>query len=198
MMPTSSFASYIQATVPVTASALAEILAAYTPRILRKNEFLLHQGEVSNEYLFLEEGILRAFTLDPQGNEITTFFYTSDQMVFEVASLFTRTTAGESMQALTDCRGYSLTLDQLNALFHRLPEFREFGRRMLVRGFADFKLRTLALISQTAEERYRHLLATNPALFQHAQLRHIASYLGVTDSSLSRIRSAGGKKPLRG
>jgi len=194
-MHTSSFASYIQASVPVTAPALAEILAAYAPRILRKNEFWLHQGEVSNEYLFPEEGILRAFTLDPEGNEITTFFYTSNHMVFEVASLFTRTVSSESMQALTNCRGYSLTLDQLNALFHGLPEFREFGRKMLVKGFADFKQRTLALINQSAEERYRHLLATNPALFQHARLRHIASYLGVTDSSLSRIRRDGGKKP---
>ena len=197
-MDMSSFAEYIQATVPVTSQALAEILAAYEPRILRKNEFLLHQGEVSNDYLFLEEGLLRAFTLDPEGNEVTTFFYSSNQMVFEVASLFTRVPSAESIQALADCRGYSLTLDKLNALFHGLPEFREFGRKMLVKGFADFKQRALALINKSAEERYLHLLTTKPALFQHAQLRHIASYLGVTDSSLSRIRKEMGKKPVRG
>ena len=196
-MDMSSFGAYIQATVPVTSQGLADILAAYEPRILRKNEFLLHQGEVSNDYLFLEAGLLRAFTLDPEGNEVTTFFYFSNQMVFEVASLFTRIPAAESIQALTDCRGYSLTLDKLNTLFHGVPEFREFGRKMLVKGFADFKQRALALIQQSAEERYRHLLATNPALFQHAQLRHIASYLGVTDSSLSRIRRDTGRRPAR-
>ena len=196
-MNTDAFAAYIQAAVPVSSQALAEIMAAYEPRILRKNEFLLHQGEVSNDYLFLEEGILRAFTLDPEGKEATTFFYTGNQMVFEVGSLFTRTVSGESIQALTDCRGYSLTLDKLNALFHGLPEFREFGRKMLVKAFADFKHGALALINQGAEERYAHLLTTNPALFQCAQLRHIASYLGVTDSSLSRIRKQMGKKPER-
>lgn len=197
-MNASSFATYIQTAIPITPSALAAILAAYEPRVLRKNEFLVHQGEISNDYLFLEEGMLRAFTLDPEGQEVTTFFYTGNQMVFEVASLFTRTASGESIQALTDCRGYSLTLDKLNALFHGLPEFREFGRKMLVKGFADFKQRALALIQQSAEERYLHLLATNPALFQHAQLRHIASYLGITDSSMSRIRRDMGKKPAKG
>ena len=73
-------------------------------------------------------------------------------------------------------------------LFHSLPEFRDFGRAILVKGFATLKLRMLSMITETAEERYAALLQSNPEIFQQAPLKYIASYLGITDTSLSRIR----------
>jgi ribosomal protein L10 len=79
-------------------------------------------------------------------------------------------------------------------LFHEVPEFREFARMVLVREFAAYKQRTLAMINKSAEERYIELLSDNREIFQHAQLKHIASYLGVTDTSLSRIRREFSKK----
>jgi CRP-like cAMP-binding protein len=90
--------------------------------------------------------------------------------------------------------GCSITFEQLNHLFHSLPEFREFGRRILVRGYAALKARMLSMITDTAEERYEKLLQSNPEVFQHAALKHIASYLGITDTSLSRIRKELTKK----
>jgi hypothetical protein len=80
--------------------------------------------------------------------------------------------------------------ETLNKLFHSTPEFREFGRSILVKGFAEFKNRTFSLINKTAEERYKFLLESKPEIFQYASLKHIASYLGVTDTSLSRIRKS--------
>jgi len=82
----------------------------------------------------------------------------------------------------------------LNKLFHELYEFREFGRHILVKGFAALKSRMLSMITETAEERYAGLLKTNPEIFQHAPLKTIASYLGITDTSLSRIRKEFSKK----
>ena len=69
-----------------------------------------------------------------------------------------------------------------------MPEFREFGRSILVNAYAQLKQRMLGMIQQSAEERYAYLLQTNPDIFQHAALKNIATYLGVTDTSLSRIR----------
>lgn len=92
------------------------------------------------------------------------------------------------MQAITDSEGWCITYEQLNMLFHALPEFREFGRKMLVDGFSSLKTRMLSMITDTADERYAKLLVTNPEILRHAPLKHIASYLGVTDTSLSRIR----------
>jgi CRP-like cAMP-binding protein len=185
---------FIQSNIPVSGQALTTIIEHFDERIIKKNEFFLKEGKVSNDYLYLEEGCLRAFTHDTDGNEVTTYFYSRNKYVFEVSSLFMRTASTESIQALTDCRGYSITFDTLNMLFHSLPEFREFGRMMLVKAFAAFKQRTLELINRSAEERYEHLIDTDKEVLQHAQIKHIASYLGITDTSLSRIRREYAKK----
>lgn len=131
---------------------------------------------------------MRAFSFDPDGNEVTTAFHTTTYPVFEVASFFNRTPSRENIQALTDCDGWVITYEKLNSLFHSIPEFRNFGRSILVMGFASLKTRMLSLVTETAEERYISLLKSNPEIFHYAPLKQIASYLGITDTSLSRIR----------
>jgi CRP-like cAMP-binding protein len=165
-----------------------EIAGHFSEKVIPKNEYFFKAGRVSNEYLFLDEGFMRAFAIDTEGNEVTTGFFSGNRVVLEVSSFFTHTISKENLQALTDCRGWYLTYDQLNNLFHGLHEFREFGRSVLVRYLTFLKGRMLSMITETAEERYTRLLTSNPEIFQHAPLKTIASYLGITDSSLSRIR----------
>lgn len=179
---------------PPTSSKIEEIVSFFEERTLKKEELFLEIGDVSNEYLFLEQGFIRAYTYDHHGNDVTTAFYSNNNVVFEPASFFMRMKSEENFQALTDCKGYSITYEKLNTLFHSIPEFREFGRMMLVKGFVAFKQRTLGLINKSAEERYADLLLKNKEIFQFAPLKHIASYLGVTDTSLSRIRKEVSKK----
>lgn len=172
----------------VSAAAAAVFAGQFEPISLAKNDFFLKEGSISDQYLFLESGCMRAFAIDTEGNEITTNFCSSGTVVFEVSSFFNRTKSQENIQALTNCSGWYIDYATLNHLFHTMPEFREFGRSLLVSGFAALKNRMLSMITATAEERYEKLLQTNPSIFQTAALKHIASYLGVTDSSLSRIR----------
>jgi CRP-like cAMP-binding protein len=167
------------------AEAIAE---HFKPKSIARNQFLLTEGQLSDEYFFMRSGFLRAFAYDTDGNDVTTNFYIDNQVVFEVSSFFNRTISKENIQALTDCEGWYITYAQLNMLFHSMQEFREFGRSVLVKGFAALKVRMLSMITETAEERYAHLLQHNPKLFEHVPLKYIASYLGITDSSLSRIR----------
>jgi CRP-like cAMP-binding protein len=174
----------------LTHESAAYIADQFELKELKKDDRFIKAGRVPNEYMFLEKGFIRSFVLDTEGNEVTLNFYTSNNVVFEVASFFQRTPSQETFEATTDCIGWVLSYEKLNNLFHTLPEFREFGRAMLVRGFITFKLRTLSMINKTAEERYAMLLQSNPEIFEHASLKHIASYLGVTDTSLSRIRKA--------
>lgn len=180
--------TFIKNHSPANSEVARAIADQFDERLFLKNEYFLRAGQVSNGYLFLVEGYMRNFTFDADGHEVTTYFHRSNKAVFEVSSLFLRTVSTENIQALSDCRGYTLSFDKLNMLFHSIPEFREFGRAMLVKEFAAFKQRTLALINKSAEERYTDLMETNKELFQYAQLKHIASYLGITDTSLSRIR----------
>ena len=174
----------------------AEIAVHFTEKAIGKHDFLLREGQVSNEYFFLGVGFMRAFAHDPAGNDVTTGFYAGGQIVLECSSFFNRTPSLENVQALTDCRGWFISYQQLNALFHSRNEFREFGRSILVKGFAGLKGRMLAMITKSAAQRYESLLKESPQIVQHAPLKNIASYLGITDSSLSRIR-AGAKDSLR-
>ena len=179
---------FIQRNSPASRSIVADIADEFTECRFVKNEYLVREGKISDSYLYLTDGCMRAFTLDTNGNEVTTNFFLKNRVVFDVSSFFMRIPSTETIQALAPCTGFIITFEQVNRLFHTIPEFREFGRTMLVKEFALFKQRTLALINKSAEERYAELIATNKDIFQYAQLKQIASYLGVTDTSLSRIR----------
>jgi CRP-like cAMP-binding protein len=172
----------------VSISKAQEIAEHFSKKEFAKNDWVLKEGQVSDEYIFLEKGFMRAFAIDLNGNDVTTNFYNDNQVVFEVHSFFNRTRSKENIQALTDCITWYINYNQLNNLFHTIYEFREFGRSILVKGFSALKNRMLTTITGTAEERYAELLSTKPEIFQNAALKHIASYLGITDTSLSRIR----------
>ncbi|HEV8283087.1 MAG TPA: Crp/Fnr family transcriptional regulator [Chitinophagaceae bacterium] len=159
----------------------------YEERHFVKDEFFLKQGKVSDS-VFLIEGLMRAYTFTPKGNEVTTNFFSQYQAVYDPASFFQQTPSMENIQAVTECLTYSISYDKVNKLFHTIPEFREFGRLMLLEELVSFKQRTLAVINRSAEERYVDLMKEHQDILQNAPLKHIASYLGITDSSLSRIR----------
>jgi CRP-like cAMP-binding protein len=179
---------FFQSTSYFSAQQVQEIMQLFEEKEVEKNELLLREGQVSNDYYFLEEGFMRAFVYDLDGKDVTTSFYPPGTVVVEVSSFFNRIPSRENIQALADCKGQFITYEQLNHLFHAYPEFREFGRSILVRILTALKNRTLSMITETAEQRYEHLLKSNPDIFQNVPLKHIASFLGITDTSLSRIR----------
>ncbi|MBF4516918.1 Crp/Fnr family transcriptional regulator [Flavobacterium sp. ANB] len=185
---------YLKSTNLISLDVAVEIANHFESKLILKNQKILEEGMVSDEYLFLEKGFMRSFAHDTEGNEVTTNFYSPGDVIFEVASFFNRTKSKENIQALTDCEAWYITYEQLNDLFHALPEFREFGRSILVKGFSGLKIRMLSMITETAEERYIYLLKANPEIFQQASLKNIASFLGITDTSLSRIRKELSKK----
>jgi CRP-like cAMP-binding protein len=154
----------------------------------RRSSYLLKEGAVCDTYLFLQSGFMRSFAHDIDGKEITTNFYSPGSVVFEVSSFFQRNRSKENIIALADCTGWQISYEGLNRLFHEIPEFREFGRSILVRNLAQLKTRMLSMITETAEERYTQLVDRQPEVFRFAALKDIATYLGVTDTSLSRIR----------
>jgi CRP-like cAMP-binding protein len=189
-MNTEPLINFIKATIPhfkIGEEGLLKTAECFEELELEKGEYLLKQGKKSGYFIMLE-GYLRAYTFNEEGDEITTYFYPSNRVVFEVASFFQGLPSEENIIALTKCSGYYTNFEKLNGMFHSVPEFREFGRAVLVKEFVAYKQRTLAMINKTAEERYALLLQNNKDIFQYAQLKHIASYLGITDTSLSRVR----------
>lgn len=165
-----------------------EIASYFEPANYKKGAFFLGEGERSNDYLFLEQGIMRSYLFDTEGTEVTTNFYSPGTVVFEAASFFQHIPSQENIVAMTDCLAWKITFEKLNEIFHALPAFRETGRAILVKLLVALKMRTLSMINKTAEQRYVALLSSHSEIFQHVPLKYIASYLGITDTSLSRIR----------
>lgn len=172
----------------VSHSGAEQMAEFFDPTEYTRSAFFLKEGSVANHYFFLEEGFMRSFAYDIDGRDITTNFYSSGQVVFEVSSFFRRTRSQENIITLTDCSGWQISYEGLNKLFHDLPEFREFGRYILVKLLSQLKTRMLSMITETAEERYNNLIHNHQEIFQFAALKDIATYLGITDTSLSRIR----------
>lgn len=168
-------------------ATIINITDHFEERIFLKNEYFLKEGKVC-DHLYLAEGIMRAYTFDLKGYEVTTNLFARNHQVYDHASFFLQLPSEEYIQAVTDCLAYSITFEKMNTLFHAIPEFREYGRGMLVRELVSYKKRTLAMINKTAEQRYKDLIKEDEKFFQFVQLKHIASYLGITNSSLSRIR----------
>lgn len=184
----------LSSNVSITRELLEDVVGHFEPMSLVRHDYFVTAGKVNTHHFFMTEGFMRAFTYNPEGEEVTTDFFNCDRPVFEPNSFITQTKSLENIQAITNCEGFLVSFEKSNELFHTIPEFREFGRRMLLNEFARHKRRTLSLITQTAEERYAELIGTNREIFQYAQLKHIASYLGITDSSLSRIRKEFSKR----
>jgi CRP-like cAMP-binding protein len=185
----------LSSNVSISRQLLEGIVCHFEPRSFVRHDYFLSVGKVNTHHFFMAEGFMRAFTNNPEGEEVTTDFFNCNRPVFEANSFITQSKSLENIQAITDCRGFLVSFQKSNELFHTIPEFREFGRRMLLNELAAHKKRTLSLITQTAEERYAELINTNKEIFQYAQLKHIASYLGITDSSLSRIRKEFSRRP---
>jgi CRP-like cAMP-binding protein len=178
----------IRQVLPMHGSKAEQIAENFREREIVKNEYILREGAICRESYFIEEGLMRAYTHDLDGNDVTTAFYSTVYGAADIFSFFKQIPSRENIQALTDCKTWYITYEDMQISFHTLPEFREFGRLTIINSYGLLKQRMLSMLQETAEQRYANLMQSNPEIFQHAPLKHIASYLGITDTSLSRIR----------
>ncbi|MDD2327395.1 MAG: Crp/Fnr family transcriptional regulator [bacterium] len=154
----------------------------------KKGNFFLTKGEIANSFLLLEEGLMRSFLYSYDGNEITTDFYSDQEVVINVLPLFKRIPSDEYIQALTDCVCWQIDLDRFQQLYHSMPGMSEWGRAWMSEQLFQSKQRAVEMITENATTRYLKLIKEKPQVIRQAPLKQIASYLGVTDTSLSRIR----------
>lgn len=164
------------------------LMAAHTKRHVAKNELLLKEGIISNEYYLIEDGLFRAYLYDYKGKEITTSFFSQNDILIEVASLFLRKPSSEYLQALTDGVVWQIDFDVFQELFFRIEGFTEWGRNWMTNQLFQTKQRSVDMLTKSATDRYLALVSEKTDIFKHVPLKYIASYLGVTDTSLSRIR----------
>ncbi len=164
------------------------IIAEFQRVTFRKHDYLLTEGTTENHYWFIERGFVRSYAVDTAGNDISTNFYGAGDVVINWPSFFQRQPTRENIQALTDCVGWQLDFATFQQLFHSIEAFREAGRARLVASYFELKQNRVSMITDPAKVRYQRLLTERPDVLQNVSLKQIASYLGITDTSLSRIR----------
>jgi len=189
---------FVQQVLPMSRPKAEQLAAKFMPLKVGRNEYVLKEGKICNESHFIEKGIVRSYTYDVEGNEVTTAFYAKNNFATDLLSFFRRSPAREHLQAVTDCETWYITYEDMQASFHTIPEFREFGRLNIVNQYSILKERMLSMLQETAEQRYSHLISSSPEIFQDVPLKYIATYLGITDTSLSRIRKEFTKKNAGG
>ena len=155
---------------------------------LKKGNFLLKNGEqVANQY-YVESGCLRTFYVDDLGKEHTLQFAIHDWWISDYTAFFSEEKAILSIEVLQDSVLYQISKKDMDSLFEQVESLNSFFRKKMERAFASFQKRILANLSQSATERYLDFVANYPNIEQQVKNYHIASYLGITTETLSRIR----------
>ena len=179
---------YYQSVLPMTLDTAKQLTEKSEFIEIAKNELLLKENRVSKKTYFLETGFIRSYTFAASGEEVTTNIFSAPCVVNNFLSFFKQQLAKENFQTLTDCKLWQMSYQDVQVYFHTIPEFREFGRLLLVNNYSLLHERMIGMIKDTAEIRYLKLMKTHPDIFKNVPLKIIASYLGITDTSLSRIR----------
>lgn len=153
-----------------------------------KGHLLLKAGTVENTIYFIKKGIVRAYSSTPD-NEITFWFGKEGQAIISMRSYVEQLPGYENIELLENCELYELKTTQLQQLFEEDIYIANWGRKFAEQELIKTEERLIQRQFRTASERYRELLINHPDLIQRIQLGHIASYLGITQVSLSRIRA---------
>lgn len=156
---------------------------------LKKKQYLLQEGDINRYQYFVNKGCLRTYTIDERGLEHIIQFAIEDWWTGDMYSFLTQTPARYTIEALEDSEVVCLDKASLEELYLKVPKFEKFFRHLLQNAFISLQERIISNLSKPADERYCNFIEKYPKMEQRLPLKQIASYLGITPESLSRIRS---------
>lgn len=156
-------------------------------REMEKKEMLTRPGEDSSFLAFIHEGAFRVYFYNEKGHDTTVWFSFAGMMISDLLAFYQGTPANFYISAIEDSHISLIYRHQLEELYLTYPEYREFGRKYAENALVQVMQRMVTLQTKSAEERYAELLAA-PQFMQTIPLKYLATYLGITDTSLSRIR----------
>lgn len=163
-------------------------LSLLRPRAIRRRQLLLQSGDIARHETFVVKGLLRAYTVDKSGYEHVAMFASEGWWISDLYSFLTQTPANQNIDALEDSEVLQIEKQDLEKLYLQVPKFDRFFRILLQNAFIANQQRIIASISQTAEEQYVAFIKKYPSLEQRVPQHQVASYLGITPETISRIR----------
>ncbi|PTT77240.1 MULTISPECIES: Crp/Fnr family transcriptional regulator [unclassified Chryseobacterium] len=172
----------------ISSDSWEKLSEIFSPRTLKKGAFFISEGQTAKEIGFLESGILRAFYRNSKGVEYNKHFFVSPCFIGGYSSLITKTPNQINQQALTDCSLQVANYSDIEKLYDLYPEIERAGRILAELYFVQKEQREIEIVLLDADKRYEIFQKEYPHLEQFIPQYHIASYLGVTPTQLSRIR----------
>ncbi|MES2064230.1 MAG: Crp/Fnr family transcriptional regulator [Bacteroidota bacterium] len=160
----------------------------FEPVLITKNQILEKEGEVPGYLYFIASGFVRLFHYNDQGDEVTTHINCPPGFLTSYSHFVNQTKANEIVECITNCELLRITKKDLDYLTENSSAFKSFSIWVFQQAIAYNETRARELAILTAEQRYRKLIETYPAIIQHVPVRYIASFLGMKPESLSRIR----------
>lgn len=161
----------------------------FTYRKFRKKQYILQEGDICRHETFILKGCVRMYQVDGDGQEHVSQFGIESWWVGNLYSLVSEKPAVINIDCLEDCEVLQITKQALDKLYAQVPAMERFFRLLIQNAFIAFEHRVLILLAKPAAERYKDFINRYPHIEERISDRQVASYLGITPQSLSRIRS---------
>ncbi len=155
---------------------------------VKRKTTLLSTGETSNTIYFIISGGARVYYLNKDGKQTNTWFLFENELLISVYSFFTAQPSFEYIETLEDTILIAVKREKLDEMYLKYMDFNFIGRKLTEYYYIRNEIQANDLRMLSAKERYEQLLKRSPQLFQRVSLGHIASYLGISQETLSRIR----------
>ena len=178
----------IESVSPLPSTLISLLEQQLAHHKLPANSLLLRPGQISDRIFFVEQGLIRGYYLKGD-KDISTGFMAEGQFAISPGSFYTQQPSFEYLELLEDSLLWSLTHNQLSVLYELYPPFNYVGRVVTEQYYVKSELRTHKLRMLSAEERYDWFVIVYAALLNRLSGKHIASFLGLTPETISRIRA---------
>ena len=173
---------------PISTEAEKYLFSIAKEKKVAKGDILIREGQAVNKIYYVKNGCLRSYCIDQSGKEHTLLFAIKDWWMSDYIAIHTNEPASLMVDCLIDTTVLEFDSKKLSNSLNLFPEFEPFQRYTLERHVVSLQKRILNQLQLTAKERYDLFLEQYPDTEQYARNYHIASYLGITQQSLSRIR----------
>lgn len=174
--------------VALTAEEESIIKNYLTPKKLRKKQYLLQEGDVCKAFAFIERGALKVYSVDDGGNEHIIQFGIEGWIVSDLYSFLTGEPASYNIDAIENAELVLVSKSAHEELLHKLPKYETYTRLTITGAYLAMQRRLTSIISSPLEDRYAGLTALYPKIVQRVPQHMIASYMGLTPETLSRVR----------
>ncbi|MDJ1497710.1 Crp/Fnr family transcriptional regulator [Cytophagaceae bacterium DM2B3-1] len=188
-MSKTQLAHYICTIISVSEEELNYILSYFHPLKPVKNEILIPSGQVNQRMFFINKGCLRIFFIQPDGQEATRYLAFENKFATALSSFITKEPSLESIQALEHTEVLYISRTDFYHLLEHIPAWEKFYRSYLERAYVHNTQRLMSFVTMTAAERYKQLLEENPIIVQRLPNKVVASYLNLSQETLSRLKS---------